>query len=56
MSLLPATATRRLTIEGVVDDEVLALLAARRLTVRDGPAGHSLEDVFLQLTGRALRD
>jgi len=56
MSLLPATTTRRLTIEGVVDDEVLGFLAARQLTVRDGPAGHSLEDVFLQLTGRALRD
>ena len=56
LSLLPATAARRLTVEGVVDDEILGFLAARQLAVREGPAGHSLEDVFLQLTGRALRD
>ena len=56
LSLLPATAARRLTVEGVVDDEILGFLAARELAVREGPAGRSLEDVFLQLTGRALRD
>ena len=56
LSLLPATAARRLTVEGVVDDEILGFLAARQLAVREGPAGRSLEDVFLQLTGRALRD
>ncbi len=53
--LLPATARRRLEIEGIVDDETLALLAARGLAVK-GETGASLEDVFLHLTGRELRD
>ena len=53
--MLPATATRRLEIEGMVDEETLALLAAHGLTVR-GETGASLEDVFLHLTGRQLRD
>jgi len=45
----------RLEVEGAVDAELLALLAARGLTVRDR-SGASLEDVFLHLTGRQLRD
>ncbi len=53
--LLPATATRRVEVEGVIDDELLALLASRGLAVR-GETGASLESVFLHLTGRALRD
>jgi ABC-2 type transport system ATP-binding protein len=53
--MLPATATRRMEVEGIVDDEVLALLAAKGLAVRSS-TGASLEDVFLHLTGRQLRD
>jgi ABC-2 type transport system ATP-binding protein len=53
--LLPATARKRMEIEGVVDEETLAFLAARGLTVRS-ETGASLEDVFLHLTGRELRD
>ena len=53
--LVPATAPRRFEIEGAVDEETLALLAARGIVVR-GAAQASLEDVFLHLTGRALRD
>jgi ABC-2 type transport system ATP-binding protein len=53
--LLPVTAKRRIEIEGVVDDETLAWLAARGLAVTS-QTGASLEDVFLHLTGRQLRD
>jgi len=53
--MLPATARKRLEIEGVVDAETLALLAARGLDVKS-VSGASLEDVFLHLTGRQLRD
>jgi ABC-2 type transport system ATP-binding protein len=53
--LLPETAARHLEIEGIVDDEVLALLAAKGLAVKSS-TGASLEDVFLHLTGRQLRD
>ena len=54
--MLPAATTRRVEIEGDIDDAVLALLAARGITARDGPPQTSLEDVFLHLTGRQLRD
>jgi ABC-2 type transport system ATP-binding protein len=54
--LLPQAATRCLEIEGVVDDEVLAWLAQHGLAVHRGATGGSLEDVFLHLTGRELRD
>ena len=53
--MLPATAKKRLEIEGIVDDEVLALLAAKGLAIKSS-TGASLEDVFLHLTGRQLRD
>jgi ABC-2 type transport system ATP-binding protein len=53
--LVPHAAVRRFEIEGAVDDETLAMLAARGLAVR-GAAQASLEDVFLHLTGRELRD
>jgi ABC-2 type transport system ATP-binding protein len=53
--LLPATARRHVEVEGVIDDDLLALLTARGLTVR-GETGASLESVFLHLTGRELRD
>ncbi len=56
VGLLPQRVTRRLTIEGVVDDEVMAWLAARGLAVGTDRAGGALEDVFLHLTGRELRD
>ncbi len=52
---LPAAAPRRLELGGAIDDEVVALLAARGVTVR-AVRGASLEDVFLHLTGRQLRD
>ncbi len=54
--LLPPAATRRIEMEGVVDEEVLAWLAGHGLTVREGSSGPSLEEVFLHLTGRELRD
>jgi ABC-2 type transport system ATP-binding protein len=54
--LLSPTSAKRIEIEGVVDEEILAWLAARGLTVRGGAPGASLEDVFLYLTGRELRD
>ncbi len=54
--MLPAPATRRLEIEGDIDEAVLSLLAARGITAREGQAQASLEDVFLHLTGRQLRD
>jgi ABC-2 type transport system ATP-binding protein len=50
---VPAAAVRRHEIDGALDDETLAFLAARGLSVRGGA---SLEDVFLHLTGRQLRD
>jgi ABC-2 type transport system ATP-binding protein len=53
--LLPQPEVRRVEIEGRIDDEMLAMLAARGVTVR-GAADASLEDVFLHLTGRQLRD
>ena len=53
--LLPASSARRLEIEGVIDDELLSTLAVHRVTVR-GRASGSLEDVFMHLTGRQLRD
>jgi len=53
--LLPDTAPRRLELEGVIDEDTLALLAARGVTVRGGSRA-SLEDVFLHLTGHQLRD
>ena len=52
---LPAKAVRRVEIEGPVDDALVADLAARGIVVK-GDAGATLEDVFLHLTGRALRD
>ena len=54
--MLPATGRHRAEIEGVIDDEVLAFLAARGLAVRDADSQGSLEDVFLHLTGKQLRD
>jgi ABC-2 type transport system ATP-binding protein len=54
--MLPPTSTRRIEVEGVVDEEVLGWLAARGLAVRGSATGASLEDVFLHLTGRQLRD
>lgn len=56
VGLLPARATRRLTIEGLVDDEVVAWLAGRGIAVDANRTDGALEDVFLHLTGRALRD
>ncbi|MGE5616850.1 MAG: ABC transporter ATP-binding protein [Bacillota bacterium] len=53
--LLPATIARRMEIEGVIDEELVALLEGRGVRVRGAQAG-SLEDVFLHLTGRQLRD
>jgi ABC-2 type transport system ATP-binding protein len=53
--LLPPTAVRRVEVEGVIDEALLALLAERGLAVK-GETGASLESVFLHLTGRALRD
>ena len=54
--MLPATGRHRAEIEGIIDDEVLAFLAARGLAVRDADSQGSLEDVFLHLTGKQLRD
>jgi ABC-2 type transport system ATP-binding protein len=54
--LLPPTSSRRIEVEGPVDDEVLAWLSARGVTVRGGANSASLEAVFLHLTGRELRD
>jgi ABC-2 type transport system ATP-binding protein len=54
--MLPATGRHRAEIEGLIDDEVLAFLAARGLAVRDADSQGSLEDVFLHLTGKQLRD
>jgi ABC-2 type transport system ATP-binding protein len=54
--MLPATPARKAEVEGLIDDEVLAFLAARGLAVRETGSRGSLEDVFLHLTGRQLRD
>jgi ABC-2 type transport system ATP-binding protein len=54
-ALLPATARKRVEIEGVVDEATLAFLAARGIVLKS-ETGASLEDVFLHLTGRQLRD
>ena len=54
-AMLPARAERRYEIEGAVDADVLELLRARGLAVRAADE-RSLEDVFLHLTGRQLRD
>jgi len=54
--LLPPTHPQRIEIEGAVDDEILAWLAERGVTVRGGAHGAALEAVFLHLTGRQLRD
>ena len=52
--LLPAKSTRY-EVEGALDEATIASLRARGLAVRE--TGHaSLEDVFLHLTGRQLRD
>ncbi len=53
--LVPSSRPRRIEIEGTVDQDLLALLAARGVAVKQGAAA-SLEDVFLHLTGRQLRD
>jgi ABC-2 type transport system ATP-binding protein len=53
-ALVPPANARRLELEGDIDDSLVALLAARGLAVRR--PGATLEDVFLHLTGRALRD
>ena len=53
--LLPATARRRVEVEGAIDDALLAKLAGLGLAVK-GETGASLESVFLHLTGRELRD
>ena len=54
-ALLPPKATRRYEIEGAVDESLLATLRTRGLAVRAADDA-SLEDVFLHLTGRQLRD
>jgi ABC-2 type transport system ATP-binding protein len=54
--MLPETAAHKAEIEGPIDDEVLAFLAAHGLVVREADSRGSLEDVFLHLTGKQLRD
>ncbi len=54
-ALLPARVHRRVVVEGAIDAPTLELLAARGLAVRDAQEA-CLEDVFLHLTGRQLRD
>ena len=54
--MLPAAQVRRAEVEGPIDGEVLAFLAAHGLVVREADARGSLEDVFLHLTGKQLRD
>ncbi len=54
-ALLPVKTHRRIEVEGAVDEALMQLLAARGLAVRDAQRA-SLEDVFLHLTGRQLRD
>ena len=53
---LPKSEVRGVEIEGPIDDALIASLAARGVTVRGPDQGTSLEDVFLHLTGRQLRD
>jgi ABC-2 type transport system ATP-binding protein len=53
-AMLPARRHRCIEVEGEIDDALVASLEARGLRVRE--RGASLEDVFLHLTGRALRD
>ena len=52
--LLPGERPVKAEVEGVMDDELLRLLATRGLVVKRQAA--SLEDVFLHLTGHQLRD
>jgi ABC-2 type transport system ATP-binding protein len=54
--MLPPTSSKRIEIEGAVDDDVLAWLALRGLTIRASAPEVSLEEVFLHLTGHQLRD
>jgi ABC-2 type transport system ATP-binding protein len=54
--MLPAAGSHKAEIEGPIDDEVLAFLAAHGLVVHDAASNGSLEDVFLHLTGKQLRD
>jgi ABC-2 type transport system ATP-binding protein len=55
-ALLASPSNRRFEIEGAIDDELLAQLAARGVAVSAAADQGSLEDVFLHLTGRSLRD
>jgi ABC-2 type transport system ATP-binding protein len=55
-SRLPAARGVTLQLQGTVDAGLRALLAARGVDVTESTAPASLEDVFLQLTGRSLRD
>ncbi len=55
-ALLASPSQRRFEIEGAIDDELLAQLAARGVAVSAAADQGSLEDVFLHLTGRSLRD
>jgi ABC-2 type transport system ATP-binding protein len=54
-ALLPPKATRRYEIEGAVDEGVLTMLRSHGVAVRAADDA-TLEDVFLHLTGRQLRD
>ncbi|MFO1427035.1 MAG: ABC transporter ATP-binding protein [Steroidobacteraceae bacterium] len=53
---LPAVARARWTLEGELDAGARELLAARGLRLSEQAGEGSLEDVFLHLTGRSLRD
>ncbi len=55
-AMLAPAKVRNARIEGAIDDEVRAFLGARGLVLHEEDAHGSLEDVFLQLTGRQLRD
>ncbi|MGZ5105496.1 MAG: ABC transporter ATP-binding protein [Usitatibacter sp.] len=55
-AMLPAATKRHVEVDGPIDGEVLAYLAAHGLAVRETPGTGSLEDVFLHLTGKQLRD
>ncbi|MGZ5035824.1 MAG: ABC transporter ATP-binding protein [Usitatibacter sp.] len=55
-AMLPAATKRHVEVDGPIDGEVLAYLAAHGLAVRETPGAGSLEDVFLHLTGKQLRD
>ncbi|MEO5694070.1 MAG: ABC transporter ATP-binding protein [Usitatibacter sp.] len=54
--MLPPRATQKAEITGRITEEVRAFLAARALTIDETASQASLEDVFLHLTGRQLRD